>query len=237
MISVIIPTMWYAKDFCDFLQRITELSVVDEIIIINNNSPETPDHASLKHPKVKMHNMHQNIFVAPSWNLGAKLACNETLAFLSDDVIVNLNVFQRTYDFIQDKTEIIGVVSVLTDDVNDHSYFKFFKEDSIQFFSATDVDPEKRPPSIGMGNLFFLQKKDWIDIPEEIKIFHGEALIWNYFYETKRNFIIADCKIETKWHTTWEKIAELDADEFNKIQMSDQEFCNSINYDLRNYKK
>lgn len=226
--------MWYAENFCDFLAKILDLPVVEEVVIINNCVERTPDHASLKHPKIKMHNMQENIYVAPAWNLGAKLAQNDLLAFLSDDVIVNLNVFQRAYDFVQDKKDTLGVISVLTYDVNDDSYNRFFKTDSIEFFSANDEDPNKRPPSTGMGNLFFIQKKDWVDIPKEIKIFHGEVLLWNYFYDLKRNYIIADCKVETKWHTTWEAISLLGVDSnLGRIQLNDQHFCESINYDLK----
>lgn len=232
MISIIVPTMWYATEFCDFLSTIVEIPIIGEVVIINNNVEETPDHSVLKNEKVKMHNMPSNIYVAPAWNLGAKLASYDFLAILSDDVIVNTNVFQKTFDFIQDKKDTLGVIAVLTDDVNDHSYHKFFKDDSIDFFNSNGPDPEKRPPSVGMGNLFFIQKKDWIDIPKQIKIFHGEVLIWNYFNTIKTNYVIANCKIETKWHVTWEKLAEQDNLTFASIQQNDQLFCQNIKFEI-----
>ena len=49
--------MWYAPEFCDFLTKIVELPIVAEVVIINNNVKETPDHIALKNHKIRMHDM------------------------------------------------------------------------------------------------------------------------------------------------------------------------------------
>ena len=69
MISVIVPTMWAYEPFLNFIGSIVELNCIGEIIIINNCVKDTPEHFALSHPKVKMKNMQQNIFVNPAWNL------------------------------------------------------------------------------------------------------------------------------------------------------------------------
>ena len=101
--------MWQYDQFCDNLSYILKLPVVDEIIIINNFIQETPDHPVLTHPKVRLINQEKNIFVNPAWNLGVKLARNDKLVFLSDDVIVDLKVFFKVDEFL---TEDIGVLTM-----------------------------------------------------------------------------------------------------------------------------
>jgi len=79
MLSVVVPTMWQFDPFCDFLEDLVQLPIIDEVIVINNLVELTPDHSALKHPKVQMHNMPENIYCNPSWNLGARLAKNEKI--------------------------------------------------------------------------------------------------------------------------------------------------------------
>jgi len=107
MLSIIIPTMWRYEPFFEILPTIVDLECVGEIIIINNDVQRTPNLAVLNHPKIVMHNSPENLYVCPAWNLGAKLATNEKMAFLSDDVHINLNVFQKVHDFMTPETGMI----------------------------------------------------------------------------------------------------------------------------------
>jgi len=47
--------MWQFDPFCDFLEDLVQLPIIDEVIVINNLVELTPDHSALKHPKVQMH--------------------------------------------------------------------------------------------------------------------------------------------------------------------------------------
>lgn len=230
--------MWYDSNFCNVLAKIVELNIVGEVIIINNNVPRTPSDPCLNHPKVKLHNMHENIYVNPSWNLGAKIAKYDVLAFLGDDVDINVNIFEKTYNFIESNKDTIGMVTVLCrhEDYED-MYDKFFIDDSIDFYWSNDYEEDKKILPIGLGNLFFIQKMHWIGIPEETKIYHGELLIWNYIDKIKKNYIAANCRVNTKWHTTCHELNITPGkigEEYQRIQHSDQRFCESIQFDLRN---
>lgn len=240
MISVIVPTMWYDSNFCNVLAKIVELEIVGEVIIINNDVSRMPSDPCLQHHKIKIHNMNENIYVNPSWNLGAQLAKYSVLAFLGDDVDINVNIFEKTHNLIESNQDTIGMVTVLCRHKDyEHLYDNFFTDDTIDFYKFNDPDPDesKRILPIGLGNLFFIQKRNWVKIPEETKIYHGEILVWNYIDKIKNNYIAANCRVNTKWHTTCHELNITPGkigEEYQRIQHSDQRFCESIKFDLRN---
>jgi len=225
MISLIVPTMWRHQPFIEYLNQILDIDVIGEVIIINNDISKTPD---ISHEKLKIINNDYNIYVCPSWNLGAKLAQFDKLGFLSDDANIDTRVFSKVDEFL---TEEIGMVGILAP-YNEYApiYEKFYTNGSIEFVNSQEPEDDKRPPAMGIGNLFFLNKKDWKDIPEEIKIFHGEVLQWNRIQVYKSNYIITNCHIETPWHVTWKSISEEIPNEFCEIQKRDQEICESMSF-------
>jgi|LakMenEpi03Aug12_release.lakeMendotaPanAssembly.Ray.scaffolds.fasta_scaffold115127_4 hypothetical protein len=230
MISVVMPTMWYPEGVCDRIGLIAELDCIGEIIVINNNVGDTPSHPALLHPKVKIQNQIKNIYVTPAWNLGASLAQYEIISFYSDDVEININVFPKTYNFMNDRSETVGVVGLLAKcEGYESEYNRFYRNDEIDFLSCSDPDPTKRAPPLGYGNLFFVHKKNWRPLPEKTKIFHGEVFIWNYLNERKLNYMIVNCKMEAKMHVTWLRISEIDP-EYNRIVLEDQQFCESAKF-------
>ena len=79
MISIIVPAVWGYDPFCNFLLDLVELTVIGEIIIINNNVDKTPKHDVLSHQKVHVYNQKENILVNPAWNLGVSLAKNDKI--------------------------------------------------------------------------------------------------------------------------------------------------------------
>ena len=229
MFSVIIPTMWKYSPFLDVLKDLVNVGCIDEIIIINNDKDNTPDCDTLNHSKIKIHNSETNLYVNPSWNLGVKLAKNNKLAFFSDDVSVNLKVFDKVNNFLTDDVGMIGILSRYLDDP---SYDKFMRDGSIDILYNYDPDPEKRPPPIGIGNLFFLNKGDWKDLPNNLKVFHGELLQWNRLSSIKKNYIITNCHIETPGHVTWKYLSITDNTVFSRIQVEDQKIAEEMGFNF-----
>lgn len=206
MLSVVVPTMWQFEPFCDFLAEIVELPVIDEVIIINNLVEHTPNHSALSHPKVQMHNMPENIYCNPAWNLGAKLAKNENICFLSDDVIVDLKIFQRVDKHMRPDQGITGIR--ITREVYD---LHFPKHDNIKDLNKLVVTGQCKirewvgiEYNLGWGALFFIPKKNWIDIDEELKIMYGDSWVFNMQLEMGRmNYLVEDCFFYTPWNVTW----------------------------------
>lgn len=232
MLSVIIPTMWKYEPFVDFLGQVLDQKTVDEVIIINNDVEMTPNSEVLKHPKIRMHNCEENIYVAPAWNLGASLARNDKLAFLSDDLECNINVFDKVCEFLDN--ENVGIVAIVTPYLETTCYARNYTDNTIEIIDSNlrDSDGNRKCSEVGMGNLFFIRKELWKDIPG-VKIFHGEVLQWNRIENIgKINHLIINCYAKTPWHVTWTKMSEEEkyAKEISKYQILDQQYCESIQY-------
>jgi hypothetical protein len=220
LLSVITPTMWYYPPFINLLEKVLDLDCVGEVIIINNNMDLTPQSNILKHKKIVMHNSIKNLYVNPSWNLGAKLANYEHLCFLSDDVDVNIDIFEKTDEFLKD--DGVGMVATLVEEEESLEVYKrLYLDNTITFTSCREQDNSLRAPPIGIGVIFFMKKTDFEPVTEEIKIFHGEVIHWNRLYKNKNNYMITNCYVYTPHHVSWKKIAEYDAENFNDIQISD----------------
>lgn len=207
MISIIVPTMWAYNPFLNFLDNILQLNCVGEVIIINNCVEKTPNHDALKNPKVKMHNMEQNIYVNPAWNLGAKLSHHSTLCFLSDDVLVDLRVFLEADKFVTDQIGVLGF--------GYHpAMFNFHAQNIIdldqkEYYRVTgdlEIKESKEDGSVqrtGNGSLFFLNKNNYFDIPKEFLISGGD----NWLYQCqeilgRKNYYINNCFFYSPWSVT-----------------------------------
>ena len=230
MLSVIVPTMWAYSPFIDFLKTIVDIEYIGEFILINNSKQNTPVDDILNHPKIRVISPDSNLYVAPSWNLGAHIAQFETLGFLSDDVFVDNRVFEKVDAFFnKDINDEVGMIGILSKYLEDPNYDMFYTNGNIDIVYVHDNTLDRRPSATGMGNLFFVKKKDWKDIPH-VKIFHGEVLQWKRLDLIKKNYVITNCYNDTPWHATWHMLSDVSSDEFGEIQKNDQNFMDNVGY-------
>jgi len=181
--------MWKYDPFCDFLSEVVKLPVVGEIILINNNIQATPNHVALEDPKITIVNVPKNIYVNPAWNLGVTLSKFDKLCFLSDDVIVDLNAFTKADEFL---TEDMGVIGIC----QGHQEFGQppVTDGSINIVEGKGINP------FGLGSLFFIHKNNWIEIPEEFRIWFGDEYV--YRKQTKTNYRIINCNYHSPCSVT-----------------------------------
>ena len=163
--------------------------------------------------KVKLVQVEENIYVNPAWNLGIKIAKNDLIALVNDDINFDANIFGVIDENVLNQFGIVGM-----------------GEDNYK----EQIDDSKGPyldvwkPGVndwGWGCMILLDKKNWIDIPEDIKIWYGDNIIKDVNPSPKaclRNF-----KVETEMSTT------SDEKEWDEVKKKDYE--NFINY-LRNGK-
>ena len=209
--SIIIPTLWKSNRLHKLLFDLIKCDYVDEIILIDNADKFFEYYEALD--KVKLVQVEENIYVNPAWNLGIKIAKNDLIALVNDDINFDTNVFGVIDENVLNQFGIIGM--------GEGNY----KE---------QIDDSKGPyldvwqPGVndwGWGCMILLNKKNWIDIPEDIKIWYGDNIIKDVNLSPKaclRNF-----KVETEMSTT------SDEKEWDEIKKKDYE--NFINY-LRNGK-
>jgi hypothetical protein len=203
MISVIVPICWGFKPFVNFLSNLVELPVVGEVILINNNRQLTPHHEVLEHSKVKHHIMEENIFVNPSWNMGASLAENDLLCILSDDVLVDLRAFFEADKFVTKEVGALGI------EIH-HEYFRALNSQyeyvtNIQnIMISGDIQITEHPVRsvpVAAGSLFFIHKENWIDIPESFKIYFGDT--WTFDIQRllgRKNYAMKNVFYHTPWN-------------------------------------
>jgi hypothetical protein len=203
--SIIIPTLWKSNRTEQLIRDLNECEFVDEIIIIDNTNTDEWDRT---YRKIRTVSKGENIYVNPAWNWGIELAKNDCIALLNDDINFDPNIFGVIDKNVLDTFGIIGM--------GEGNY-------------KTPIDEERGPyldvwqPGVndwGWGCFIIFDKKDWIDIPDNIKIWYGDNFIKDVNPSPKaclRNF-----KVETEMSTT------SDEKEWDNIKKKDYE--NFINY-------
>lgn len=183
--SAVIPTMWRCPElFEQLLNNLNQHQLVDEIIIINNDVVKTPDWGVLSSSKIRMLNQAENIKVNPAWNLGASMSTNDYIAIINDDIIFDVNAFERVRDVLD--VDSIGVVGTIAGEaefnqpVNDKM--------KIQFMEWT--------PGFnlhGFGQLMFFRKDHWVPIPQGFDIYFGDdAIIHNQLMAHRKVYMMYD---------------------------------------------
>lgn len=193
--SVIIPTLWKSNRIHQLLKDLIDSEFVDEIILIDNASKYNEYYEVLD--KVKLVQVEENIYVSPAWNLGVEIAKNEHIAICNDDVNFNPNVFEL---FLQN--EIEGIVGQSSQNYN-RNY------NDVPFLTQLNgIRPW------GWGSLIITQKKYWIPIPDQLKVWYNDDFMTEINPHPK--WILNEFTIVTEMSTT------SDLAEFNPIKEQDK---------------
>lgn len=162
--SVIIPTIWLSDKIHNLLSDLNQSENVGEIILIDNTG-EFNLKITTHIPKLRVISKGKNIYVNPAWNWGVSEAKFENLCISNDDVNFDTSVF----DFIKNHIDK-GVIGQWTGNYYMGNSSKNFNLEKIQ----------DRPS--GWGCLFFLKKKNWVDVPNNLKIACGDDFLINTIY-------------------------------------------------------
>lgn len=189
MISVVVPTLWRFPPFLNFVQQLVELSVIEEVIIVNNNIEMTPTHPVLAHSKVRLLSFQQNIFVNPAWNLGVQLSQSDKICIINDDVIVDLKLFFVMDEFLSKDMGLVGLCPGRPE----------FNQPSITDGNIC-FQPWIGEHTFGFGSLFFVDKNNWNPIPNDLNVYYGD----NWAFDTqirmcRTNWIITNCFYYSPW--------------------------------------
>ena len=208
--SIVIPTLWKSDRTKKLLSDLNECEYVDEIIVINNQLTDVLDG---KVEKVRHVSFGKNIYVNPAWNLGIELAKNESIALLNDDINFDPNIFGLITNDILNQYGIIGM--------GEGNY-------------RGNIDEERGPyldvwqPGVndwGWGCFIMLNRTNWIEIPNNIKIWYGDNFIKDVNPSSKA--VLRNFKVDTEMSTT--------SDEPIWDEIKKEDYNNFINY-LRNAK-
>lgn len=182
MITVVVPTMWRYAPFLDFVSYLCKLPVVAEVIIINNCTECTPVHTVLADSKITMVDFGKNIFVNPAWNYGVTASKTEIVCILNDDLIFDIRLLYKVDEFYTPDMGVLGISNGVIE----------YGQTPVVAGEIT-FEPFRGQACYGFGNLMFVNKSAWCDIPEGLNIFFGDNFIFDYSYFSGReNYMIVD---------------------------------------------
>lgn len=174
-LSVIIPTL--QKDFETLNNLVLTFSAdkaVQEIIVIDN-SLKGCEFAS---EKVRVIVPKENLFVNPSWNLGVREAKNEYVCLANDDIRIPNDFCTKVLENFSDKIGIVGMspdYTINTRNKNNEVIIDIYKIKQ-ETSKNVKLEPIKfRPESFGI--IMFFKKENYVEIPDDLKIFFGDDWI------------------------------------------------------------
>jgi hypothetical protein len=202
--SIIIPTLWKSDRTKRLLVDLQECEYVDEIIIIDNSYDGYQDTVV---GKIRFVSFGGNIYVNPAWNKGIELARNNQIALLNDDINFNPNIFEVITNDVLNQFGIIGMGEGNYKSLN-------IEGDPILEVWQSGVN------DWGWGCFIMLNKKDWIDIPNDIKIWYGDNIIKDVNPSPKA--VLRNFRVDTEMSTT--------SDETEWDEIKKEDYKNFINY-------
>ena len=220
MISVIIPTVQKKlKVLATLIKLLSEDRSVDEILVINNK-PEVP--LDLSGDKLTIYTPKENLYVNPSWNFGVSKIKNENFALLNDDMLVCKDFCKKIEESDIFNNETTGLIGVSP------SVIKLFDETEytlpeIPAETKAAFTPLRRYLSTGdWGNAIFGKKKNFYQIPDDLKIIYGD------------NYILYKNQINNKINYS---ITNLTCLHLHSVSSGSAEFSPVIRDDIINSKK
>lgn len=191
--------MWKSDFLLDSISNYISSDLIDEIIIIDNDPTKKIDLP--KNDKIKYLTKGHNIFVNPSWNWGVKYSKNENLLIINDDL------------HIKDITNILKKLS--------ECQFDFVGLDykNLNTGNGIVIKQKKNDMTNGFGCFLFIKKSKYIIIPENIKIWFGDRILFN--------------SISNKGEISFDNIQI----ELSKTVKSSKHFTDIIDKDRKNFKK
>lgn len=173
MISIVVPTMWKFAPFPDFLADVMESPWVSDVVLINNHMDVTPQHKIFNHSKLKVLDYGVNIFVNPAWNVGVMHAKSDLVCLANDDIIYDSRVFRTVLDSYQMNHGCYGISSRMSVD------------------GDLELIPALGQDLFGYGQLMFVHKSKWIDIPPQLNVWYGDNFIFDLMIKYQyTNYII-----------------------------------------------
>lgn len=175
--------MWRYEPFLNFIQYVSKVPEVGEIIIINNDVKNTPAAARTLDSKFRILDQEENINVNASWNLGVQVSGYDKLCFLNDDAAVDLKLFTVMDEWLTDQVGACGIVELIPGS-NQPSFVN----------GSIDLVPRTDQSCYGFGVLFFIHKNNWVTIPKELVWGFGDNWVFDtqVFYRKKINYLIAN---------------------------------------------
>lgn len=175
-LSVIIPTLQASDRLLPLVHMYCKHSAVGEVIIINNSVAPL----QIPHPKVRVLQQAENIYVNPAWNLGVKEAQYSLLLISNDDISIS----PRTVSVIARILRLpLGVVGMHVTNLSRRS-------DGVPWFVPT------LQRTRGYGTLMGVARRNYVPIPESLRVWYGDD--WLMGHQRRLNVALRGVQVLTK---------------------------------------
>jgi hypothetical protein len=164
MIEIVLPTMWKSDKIFEMIHRYIGNPNIYRIHIIDNtNEFDVYYPLGINSKKVKVYSFEENTYVNPAWNFGVSKCKEDSIICLAnDDIEFNAEIF----DFIISHKSELGIIGM------DKDNYKNNINNGKKIIDMQNHD-------YGWGCLIFILKKDWINIPNELKVFYGDSFMFH----------------------------------------------------------
>ena len=178
------PSLKPASEMMEQFNSISsQVPDVEILYVDNSESNEDCSHPSVTH----LNKGKKNIFVNPSWNLGASKAKFDILLIFQDDIDINWCVVPDALKYVIPETGMVGP----------HTYHTMISNDTGKFRSPQP--PSKITASwaqdrmAGYGMAFFIHKDSYVPIPDDLKIMWGDE--WLFRKNPKKNLLLDQLEV------------------------------------------
>ncbi len=165
MIELVIPTLYKSPNLAYMLPKYLEYDLISDIHIIDNGQAWVHNFPYLiGHSKIHVYSpqKYNEWKVNPAWNLGvSRCKMNSIVGILNDDIIFPTDVFE----FIVYNSENMGILGM-----HDTNYKTREKS-----YEIIDIPHH----CMGWGCAIFMEKRDWIPIPDDLKVFYGDTFLFH----------------------------------------------------------
>ena len=172
MITYIIPTLWKDSNIYKTFKSFSNINDSDARMIVINNTDKVVGYTD---SRIEFVNLGYNSFVNPAWNLGIYKSQTEYVCLLNDDIIIDLKTLHNFID--KKRPEFTGFSYLNRNPIKDSIQLVKYDEDILGNYGHSK---NKMPQ--GFGQFMLFKKNNFLKIPDSMKIFHGDDII--YYYHT-----------------------------------------------------
>lgn len=188
--SVVIPTLWRCQETIDSITQLCSDTHVTEVIVIDNDRSRTPQiNSVLQSEKVKLVTPYQNLYVGESWNLGTRMAKENHICLLSDDIVLHNSILQRlqTCNFSE-----MGILGLAEGSVSENPNYD-------QPITIAETDHR----SHGYGVCMFYNRQHYVDIPASLRVFFTDDWLFASLRKRsgKANYVL-NCSVRGRMSVT-----------------------------------
>lgn len=168
---MVIPTLWRFLPFFEFVNEVANIEVIDKVIVVDNARSLRPNIDF--NTKIQFLDFGQNIFVNPAWNVGAYHSTGDIICFQNDDVLFDCNLF---YHVAQKMKSYHGLWGYNESPIGDNINFLPYSQGS----------------TTGFGQLFFINRKHFVDIPNDLLVHCGDLFLFEIINATVGNMVLIE---------------------------------------------